>query len=150
YADGKEREVRLLNPPEKATKEERERAVKEKASRLSDETVEQQFPSFAKAEPGKSAYFVIRTSEKEPELVQAALDRLLRDEKGETLLRRAYIEVTPKLADRTIKIEFFAKNPDEFKSPEDRVKLEKDYQASGSPLFIKSLFSKELMIELGL
>ncbi|MFO0967583.1 MAG: protein translocase subunit SecF, partial [Gemmataceae bacterium] len=150
YADGEKREVQLLNPPEKATKEEREQAVKVKASGLADTTVEQQFPSFAKAEPGKSAYFVVRTSEKEPELVQAALDRLLRDKKGATLLRRTYIEATPKLADRTIKIEFFDKNPDDFKGPEGRVELEKKHRADGSPLFIKSLFSKELMIELGL
>jgi SecD/SecF fusion protein len=40
---------------------------------------------------GTSRSFTVRTTEREPELVQASLDRLLRDEKGEQLLSAANI-----------------------------------------------------------
>jgi len=143
----KVRKVTLLNPPDLPTKEEREAAVKKLASKLRDVAVEQQFPSFAEVQGDKSAYFVIRTTEKEPELVQAALDRLLREENGVTLLKRSYIEADFRPEDRMVLVSFFDKDPEEFK--DNRIKLLTDHRASGSPLFFKSLFTKELLKAFG-
>src|SRR5262249_55230912 len=109
-----------------------------------DTTVEQQFPSFAQTEAGKSAYFVIRTAEKEPELVQAALGRLLSDAQAKSLLRRTYIDFTGNVEDRLGQINFFDQDPNDpnFKRSEHRT--------TGSPLFIKSLLTKELLRSFGI
>jgi SecD/SecF fusion protein len=64
-----------------------EEDVVERARELRDVSVEQTFRS---DEPdvgdNKSRHFTIRTTERQPELVRASLDRLFRDEKGNSLL----------------------------------------------------------------
>jgi SecD/SecF fusion protein len=70
--------IELANAPGR-TREEREQNVKERAQILPDWSVEQIFLSTEPSEGGKSRYFTIRTSEKEPDLVQVTIDRLLRE-----------------------------------------------------------------------
>jgi SecD/SecF fusion protein len=75
------------------TKQQREEEVRQRAEHLPDWSVELIFPSFDKEEdPSKSKYFNVRTTEREPELVQASLDRLLRDDKGDALLKKIRME----------------------------------------------------------
>ncbi len=51
--------------------------MKQRASHLPDVSVEQMFLSGESFAEGKSRYFTVRTTEKQPELVRASLDRLL-------------------------------------------------------------------------
>jgi SecD/SecF fusion protein len=80
---GEVRQVSLANKIEGDSAEEKVERFKQRASRLPDVSVEQIFPNFARGESddGKSRFFNVRTTEKEPELVQAELDRLLREKK---------------------------------------------------------------------
>lgn len=143
----KVRKVTLLSPPDFPTKKQREDEVQRRARALPDVTVEQQFPSFVKTEGDKSPFFVIRTTEREPELVQAALDRLLRDENNGSLLKRSYIEWGGRPEERLVTIHFYEANPADY-TGEKRTKLE-GMRAKGSPMFFKSLFTKELLKAFG-
>ena len=60
-----------------------------RASHLPDVSVEQMFLSGESYPDGKSRYFTIRTTEKQPELVRASLDRLFRDKDGNSLMAGA-------------------------------------------------------------
>ncbi len=73
--------VTFANPPDGTTDEARLANVRERASSLPDYSVEQVFLTGQNFPDGKSQLFTIRTTEKEPDLVQVILDRLLRDEK---------------------------------------------------------------------
>jgi SecD/SecF fusion protein len=65
-----------------ATKQAREEEVKKRASQLPDWSVEQIFVSGdAEAKPGQSRFFTVRSTEKESDLVQVAVSRLLAEEK---------------------------------------------------------------------
>jgi SecD/SecF fusion protein len=77
------RTVSLANKVEGDTPQDKEKTFVARASQLPDVSMEQIFPSFAQ-EPDatKSRFFNVRTTEKEPELVQASLDRLLRVQEG--------------------------------------------------------------------
>ncbi|MCC6417582.1 MAG: protein translocase subunit SecD [Gemmataceae bacterium] len=93
YAAPKDtRTVTLANRPAGDTPAEREQNVQQRAQMLPDVSVEQIFSTtFKETEPGKSPLFNVRTSEKEPDLVQTSLDRLLQVEvKGQwqPLLRK--------------------------------------------------------------
>ncbi|MFN4258986.1 MAG: protein translocase subunit SecD [Gemmataceae bacterium] len=66
----------------KTTKEEREAEIQRRASYLPDVSVEQIFLTTATGEGGRSPYFTVRTSEKAPELVQAAIYQLLGGQGG--------------------------------------------------------------------
>lgn len=98
YAVGtpqKTQKIELANVAPGETNRDRERDVKERAQVLKDWSVEQLFLSSEPSEGGKSRFFTIRTSEKEPDLVQVTIDRLLseqRDGQWVTLLKK--IEVT--------------------------------------------------------
>lgn len=87
YADGSEAVVTLANPPEGATEPERLENLRARASHLPGLSVEQVFLTGDKDKvpSGTSLSFTVRTTEREPELVQASLDRLLRDEGGPLL-----------------------------------------------------------------
>src|SRR5262249_14293719 len=65
--------------------------VKLRAQLLPDSSVEQIFLSTEPAEGGKSRYFTIRTSEKEADLVQVSIDRLMSQD-GASLLRNIKLE----------------------------------------------------------
>jgi len=75
------RTISLANSVEGDTTEAKVKDFIIRASKLPDPSVEQTFLSGAQeSDPNTSRYFTIRTTEKEPELVQAELDRLLRVE----------------------------------------------------------------------
>jgi SecD/SecF fusion protein len=88
YEKGSPEEVRLRNRAPGQTVEERVAFVKKQASEVPDLSVEQ---IFLRTDPrcvgDKSPYFTVRTTEKEPELVQISIDRLLR-ENDKSLLQK--------------------------------------------------------------
>jgi SecD/SecF fusion protein len=86
--DGRESQsiVTLTQKPQGDTEEEMAEDVVRRARRLPDVSVEQMFLSGEDYPDGKSRYFTIRTTEKQPELVRASLNRLLRDEGGNSLM----------------------------------------------------------------
>ena len=86
YADGTSTSVSLTQKPAGADAAAMEANVKERASHLPDVSVEQMFLTGDNFEGGKSRYFTVRTTERQPDLVRASLDRLLRNEKGEQLV----------------------------------------------------------------
>jgi SecD/SecF fusion protein len=71
--------VHFANLPSEDTVEKRQKKVKEWAEQLPDLTVEQIFPGFGASSSGGSHLFTVRTSEKERELVEASISRLLGD-----------------------------------------------------------------------
>jgi SecD/SecF fusion protein len=84
--------VTLANLPDGATPEAQQEDLKVRAGELPGASVEQVFRAGESYGSYKSRSFTIRTTEKEPELVQTMLDRLLRDNDGASLL--AVTEVT--------------------------------------------------------
>jgi len=95
YADNGKTTVTLTEKPVGNTPEEMTEDVKQRASQLPDVSVEQTFLSTDKNEGGKSKRFTVRTTEKQVELVRAALDRLMRSEDGKTLLDTTIMTVGP-------------------------------------------------------
>jgi SecD/SecF fusion protein len=143
------RSVLLANKIDAPTEKEREEIFAKRAGKLDDISIEQLFPSFdPQPEPDKSRYFTVRTSEKEPELVQAGLDRLLRNEQtGEALLARIFLRAEP-LGPTGTRIHFYEKEPAKgFDPVADLRKKEKDQQppAYASPSFVKTLLTRELV-----
>jgi SecD/SecF fusion protein len=94
YADKATTTVSLTQKPAGNTVEEVENSVKEMAQHLPDVSVEQLFVGDKRYDGGRSEYFTIRTTERQPELVRATLDRLLRDDQGTPLV--ASTDVTAK------------------------------------------------------
>lgn len=97
--------VTLSHRPEGADEAAMARDVLDRARHLPDVSVEQVYlsdePSYG---DGKSKYFTIRTTEKQKELVQVSLDRLLRDESGKSLIAGAtmsYAEPTGPVVELT-------------------------------------------------
>ncbi len=150
--DNKTRTVSFgTNPPAGDTAEKRVEEVQARASYLPDPSVElliNRIPKGTTPEEialsekleeerknDESRNFVVRTIEKEPELVQACLDQLFVGEKGENLLAKVYVRYT-KLDNRESKLTFY-------QTPKDAAKGEKP-TATASPSFVKSLFSREL------
>jgi SecD/SecF fusion protein len=86
YKDGSEQRVSLNNPPldGKGTTEEQLQNVTERASALPDWSVEQIRTRDSSGD--ESRYFNVRTTEKEPELVQVAIDRMFREPDGTSKL----------------------------------------------------------------
>ncbi len=95
YADGSTATVTLSQRPGQPGDDEKamEADVIARASQLPDHSVEQMFLSGETYAEGKSRYFTIRTTEKQPEMVRATLDRLLRDADGKTLMHGATMNV---------------------------------------------------------
>ena len=87
YANGDQAVVTLANPPEGATEEERLENLRQRASELPGLSAEQVFLSGQDGDlpAGTSRSFTVRTTEREPELVQVSLDRLLREENNQLL-----------------------------------------------------------------
>jgi SecD/SecF fusion protein len=130
YEGATPRTVSLANKPAGATTEEHVKAIAERASHLPDVSVELYYPSFEEAEENKSRYFNVRTSEKEPDIVQAVLDRLLRDE-GRPLMKKVYMKAKQTTA-KAFELQFYS----------DENNKEPD---AGSLSFVKSLFQRELL-----
>ncbi len=147
--DNKPRTVSLNNEPDFKTQKEREDNVKERASLLPEPSVELLFNSTTVAEiqkemdQGKSRNFVIRTTEKEPELVQACADQLLRDEGGEQLLKKVFARFDKVEAETRFK--FYATQ-----EAADKQAADVDSLATASQSFFKSLLNRELRRSFGL
>jgi SecD/SecF fusion protein len=110
--------------------------VKKRASELPDASVEQIFLSqdLQSGDSGKSPNFTVRSSEKEPELVQASLDRLLRDKDGNPLMKKVYMAYDQNVnlsKNREVRLTFY----------EDQAHKT---EANASPSFVKSLFNREI------
>ena len=82
--------VTLTQRPEGADEKAMADDVLARARKLPDVSVEQVFlsdePNYGE---GRSRHFTVRTTEKQKELVQVSLDRLLRNDKGESLIAGA-------------------------------------------------------------
>jgi SecD/SecF fusion protein len=85
YEDGSTTQVSLANPPEGKDETEQRANLKARLEHLPDYSIEQVYiGDDARTLPsGKSRSFTVRTTEKEKEIVQVALDRLLRDGQGD-------------------------------------------------------------------
>jgi SecD/SecF fusion protein len=94
YKDGGTQTVTLTEKPAGASDEAMAEDVKQRASHLPDVSVEQTYTFADDASSGKSRMFTVRTTEKQRGLVQAALDRLMRDD-GKQLLEGATVTVGP-------------------------------------------------------
>lgn len=141
YEDGQpKRKVTLANRPEGETKAARESNVAQRAAELPDWTVEQIFPSSQKAEGNKSHYFTVRTTEKEQDLVQTVLDRLLQYKDGNTwkeLLKKVQMEYNEREllnGGKETRITFYETTADN----------KKGEQTQASPSFVTSLLAREL------
>jgi SecD/SecF fusion protein len=127
YPSGDTREVSLANPPSASLPlEKRIEEVRHRASELPDPAVELIFTNQFGTEDS-SNQFVVRTTEKEVELVQAALDGLLR-ENGKSLLKRISAEADP-FEKRETRLHFYDEN---------------HQPAGGSPSYVKTLIAREL------
>jgi SecD/SecF fusion protein len=150
YGDGSDSDkskhkVTLANKPPGNTPEERANNVKERASQLKDLTVEQIFLSSKREDdPDRSRFFSIRTTEKEPEIVQSVLGRLLQDDKGQDLLQK--VEMLSTVAKKGQGIEFRI----EFvEAGATGAEGQTKKPISASPSFVTTLFTRELLHEFG-
>ena len=139
YADGTEAILTLANKPEGATEDEQKANLKERASVLPGQSIEQVYLSGDSFPGGKSRSFTIRTTEKEAELVQVSLDRLLRDENSKEPLLESTKLTTP-LDATTVTGPVIELTFDKPTSPgyvkrylERQLKLQNSYPATGSP-----------------
>lgn len=131
----KGRLLSLSAKPEGETPQQREEVVRRRVSLLPDVSVEQSYPSFIEyPEPNKTPVFTARTSEKETEIVQATLDRLLRED-GTPLLKKVYLRYDP-LGNRETRLKFF----------EDPAAKTSDV---GPPNRVKFLLTRELVRQFG-
>ncbi len=112
--------------------------VKIRVTKFPDVSIEQSFPSstdYTKfADPTSTPHFTIRTSERETEIVQTVLDRLLR-EGNSALLKKVYLQYDP-LTARETRLRFF----------DDPERINKDVALPG---FVKGIFTRELMEQFG-
>jgi SecD/SecF fusion protein len=86
YTDGTKATVTLTEKPTGDTPEQMREDVRHRAGHLPDVSVEQTFLATDSFDMGKSALFTVRTTEKQRELVQVALDRLMRTDDGKASL----------------------------------------------------------------
>ena len=94
YADKSKSTVSLTEKPVGATEKEMADDVKKRAGHLPDVSVEQIFLSGESYPSGKSRYFTIRTTERQRDIVQINLDRLLTDKSG-SLMDKTTMTVGP-------------------------------------------------------
>src|SRR5262249_20548090 len=120
---------------------------------LPDPPVEQTFPSFDKAPAGKSHFFTVRTTEKETELVQAVIERLMYDAEGSPLLQKVYMRYEPVARDGT-RLHFYDEPPPpgysiqkDLDNPNRSERFMVTHGAYASPSFVKTLLVRELMRE---
>jgi SecD/SecF fusion protein len=154
YGDGgandrSKRTIMLANRPEGDSPEARAKSVVLRADVLPDWAVEQIFLSgYPEPDAAKSRFFTVRTTEKEPELVQATLDRLLQyqDAKGEwkPLLKKVFMtydEAELMKNGRETRIRFFASTP--------TGEIDRTQPVAASPSFVTTLLSRQLMTVFG-
>jgi SecD/SecF fusion protein len=132
-------EVRLANKPDGATPEQRAANVAKRASDLPDWTVEQIFLSTAReTDSNRSRFFTVRTTEKEPEIVQTVLDRLLQEKQKDgqykELLKKVEMKYDPLKNGRETHVRFFEQGPSG----------QYDQATSASPSFVTTLLTHKL------
>lgn len=149
------RTIALANKPDGATPEERQEKITKRVSVLKDPSVEQIFlstykPNDPNYDPNTTPYFKIRTSEKETDIVQTTLDRLVRAKgKGDhyvSLMRRVAMWAAP-LGEKGTRLYFYDKEPPKNFDPNteySKKESERAPMAYASPSFIKTLFTHEL------
>jgi SecD/SecF fusion protein len=137
YPNGETRTVSLANPPTADTPTERAEVVRTKmAKELPDPSVELIFKQFS-GDTTHSNEFVVRTSEKEVEIVQANLDQLLRDSNGKPLLKKVLVKTEPfNRQRREARLQFYDEASND--------------PVSGSPSFVKTLLTRAVRRELGI
>ncbi|MFO0806302.1 MAG: protein translocase subunit SecD [Gemmataceae bacterium] len=95
YADGTKSTVSLTEKPLGDTEKDMDADVKRRAEHLPDTSVEQIFLSSDPSFPdGKCRYFTVRTTERQRDLVQINLDRLLTDKSG-SLMDKTSMKIGP-------------------------------------------------------
>jgi SecD/SecF fusion protein len=87
YSDGKTATVALANAPENLDE------LRNRASQLRDWSVEQVFTN--ESTGSGSTIFNVRSTEREKDLVLAAINRLMTDDNGKTLLTETTCEIAP-------------------------------------------------------
>jgi SecD/SecF fusion protein len=105
YDDKSKATVSLAEKPAGATEAEMDKDVLERAQHLPDVSVEQIFLSGESYTQGKSRYFTVRTTERQRDLVQISLDRLLRDDQGKPLMDKTTMTIGA-VAGPTVEIKF--------------------------------------------
>jgi SecD/SecF fusion protein len=90
-AEAEPRRIQLALGIEGKTDDEKLENLKKRAAQVPDWSVEQNFLGDSTSD--KSKYFTVRTTEKEPDLVGAEIDRLFRDD-GKSLLAQTLLSVT--------------------------------------------------------
>ncbi len=84
-----------------------EKAVLDRAKTLPDVSVEQMFLSTEeRPSNGRSRYFTIRTTERQPDLVRVSIDRLLRDDKGQSLIDSTRMTIPSEITGPVVKLVF--------------------------------------------
>jgi len=156
YGDGSandksKRTILVANRPAGDTAEDREKNFAQRAAVLPDLAVEQIFLSAYQkdeADPNKSRFFTVRTTEKEQELVQATLDRLLqyqdKDGSWKPLLDKVFMtyDAAELLKNgRETRVRFFASTPGD--------EIDKNTPVTASPSFVTTLLTRQLMNSFG-
>jgi SecD/SecF fusion protein len=123
FKQGPPTTVALANAPKGNTPEERARDVAERAAILPDASVEQIFSGGATST--ESHLFTVRTTEREREIVETAINRLFKDDQGKDLLVKNEVTgITPEAnGDYTLTF----KNP--VSKSAIRTLLEREFQA---------------------
>ncbi|HYV35933.1 MAG TPA: protein translocase subunit SecD [Gemmataceae bacterium] len=135
--------IALANTPEGDTPEKRAANVAKRAEDLPDATVELfMADTGGDQQGGKTQFFTVRTTEKEPELVQATLDRLLqyKDEKtGQwtPLLKKVFMDYDEVKDGKETRVRFYGSTADG--------KMDKDNPVLASPSFVTTLLTRQLM-----
>jgi SecD/SecF fusion protein len=127
FVDGQKTSVVLANEVPGTTNAEREEAAKQRLGHLPDTSVEQIFLGSESNVGGKSRYFTVRTTEKEREIVEIAIDRLFTDKDGPLLEKAKFVT---KADGKDFVLEF--KNPSQATEP-----------AYVSRTYIKTLLDRE-------
>jgi SecD/SecF fusion protein len=144
--DNKPLTISLSNVPRGETAEAREENVRNRARLLPEPSVDLLFNRstdpeiIAEINANKSRNFVMRTTEKEPELVQVAVDQLMRDD-GQPLLDKVFAH-HDKYENRETRFRFY--------KTEAEAKTAGQPTATASPSFLRSLLNRELRRSFGI
>lgn len=138
------RKVSLNNKIEGPDASARAKIMEGRSLHLPDPSVELLYPSVVddaevdNQKEGKSRHFTVRTTEKEPELVQTTLDLLLRREGEGDLLKKVFVRSTP-VVNREARLYFFKEEPPaKLDYEKDREEIAK-IAGNASPSFVKTL-----------
>jgi len=130
--------VTLANKPGGATEEVQLADLKARASHLPDASVEQVFLKDDDFPGNKSLSFTVRTTEKEPELVQVMLDRLFRDEKD----NRPLLTATKVVGEKVYGV------PAEGVTPANKAAVTVTFDRPVSPGYFKRFIAREIQLKL--